>query len=198
MSNEEETVIDAVLDLALKLEGIDCILENAEKAEGQIALSVFGNLIEYIYILLWESIIINLQWMFEKPARKESRGLYWFINNKRKSDPENDKRAEWDTLEKELDWHLDVVKKVRLIRHKWLAHRDKKACKDPTQFIKEVKLDLADVRLLIDVALKIVTKDFPVRRLGQLDVHKLFWAVEFPEDFVEEVRELKVIVKSSK
>lgn len=197
IENEEETVVNTVLDLEMKLEGIDCLLETVQEPKGKVALEIFNDLIENLYILLWENSVVNLSWLFEKTGdvkggrdnKKHVRSLYWYIEEQKRKCP--DKADEADAQIARLDNLKIVLAKIRRVRNKWLCHRDEEACKDPSKFLREVSLNLDDMRLLVETGAEIIRNYIPVRRLEQFGIHKLFWAVEYPEHFVEGVEKVE-------
>lgn len=71
---QKKTIIDAVLDLKNKLNAVEYILEKVKEPKGKIALEIFDELLNSILFLLWESIVVNLSWLYEKTCRFDKQG----------------------------------------------------------------------------------------------------------------------------
>jgi hypothetical protein len=197
-------IVDGILDLRKKIDAIEYILVKAKEPEGEIAIEFFDELFEFLYLLLWESTVVNISWLYEENWRtqngkrvpkKQTRSLYWYLEEQKKSGP---------LVEAEVEGHLksitglkDKIIKVRAVRDKWLAHRDVRATGNPQEFIRSIGLKLEDVQILIETAHEIVQKNFPTTDLTQSGIHKLFWIVEFPYHLPDEIEKIKRFRKPS-
>jgi AbiU2 len=196
-------IVNAVLDLNKKLKAIKYILDKAKQPESKIALEIFDELFEFIYLLLWESVVINVSWLYEKDwkldkngkriKKKETRSLYWYLEEEKKSFPA--KTSEFDTQIAKMESLEITVNKVRSVRDKWVAHRDKKAFENPSEFLKGISLKLEDVKILIETADEIVLGNLPISDLTSTGIHRLFWAIEFADMLPEKIEEIKHKIK---
>jgi hypothetical protein len=74
IEEQKKLIVDAILDLNRKLNAIEVILEEIQEPKGRIALEIFDELIDSIYFLLWESIVVNLSWLYERTWQLDKNG----------------------------------------------------------------------------------------------------------------------------
>jgi soluble cytochrome b562 len=186
-------LVGSILDLQEKLKTLEYILDEAKESENKVTFEFFDELFNFIYSLLWESLVINIGWIFHKKAyeknKKQNRSLYWYLEQLRhsKSVSEN----EINDYLKRLDNLTNEVDKVLKVRDKWVANRDKKAFENPDKYLKEVGLKLADVKILIKTAMEIIREKFPVTDLTSSGIHKLFWVIEYSDMLPKKIEEIK-------
>ncbi len=134
INKQKILIVDAVLDLKKKLNVIESLPEEAKLPENKVALKIFDELFEFVYLLVWESVVINVSWLYEKTwyekngnrvRKNKVRSLYWYIEEQKKSFP--NKITTLDSQVLKIDNLEKTITKVRSIRNKWIAHRDKKA-----------------------------------------------------------------------
>lgn len=200
LEEQKFLIIDAILDLNKKLKAIEYLLEEAKNPENKVTLKIFDELFELIYLLLWESVVINVSWLYEKNwkldkngkqiKKKETRSLYWYIEEQKKSLP--NKTAEFDIQLAKIDSLETLVGKVRSVRNKWVAHRDKKAFENPSNFLKGIGLKLDDVKILIETADEIIQEHFPISDLTETGIHRLFWVIEYADMLPEKIEEVRL------
>lgn len=191
-------VIDAVLDLKKKLNAIQYLLNQAKSPKNKVALDIFNELFELIYRLLWESVVINVSWLYEKNweinksgkrvVKNRTRSLYWYLEEQKKSFP--NKVVEFDSQLTKLDNLETTVNKVRFVRNKWVAHRDKKAFENPSEFLKGIGLKLDDVKVLIDTADEVIQEHFPISDLTGTGISRLFWVIDYADLLPEKIEEI--------
>ena len=196
---QKKTIIDAVLDLKKKLNAIEYILEKVKEPKGKIALEIFDELLNSIFFLLLESIVVNLSWLYEKTWRfdkhgkkikdKKIRSLFWYLEEQIKSNPQ--KADEFNLLITKADSLDALVKKLRSVRDKWVVHRDEKAVENPEKFLEEVGLKLEDVKKLINSADEIIQEHFPISDSNSFGIHRLFWVVEYADMLPSKIEEIE-------
>jgi hypothetical protein len=149
INKQKILIVDAVLDLKKKLNVIESLPEEAKLPENKVALKIFDELFEFVYLLVWESVVINVSWLYEKTwyekngnrvRKNKVRSLYWYIEEQKKSFP--NKITTLDSQVLKIDNLEKTITKVRSIRNKWIAHRDKKAFENPSKYLKEIGLKL--------------------------------------------------------
>jgi hypothetical protein len=178
--------------------------------------------LKHVILLLWQSVVIDICWLYEKNwkrdrsgktvldsngsqiIKEETRSLFWFLDElkldekeeketrslfrslaglefdeKEEKEAELNKIAEFDSRKKnkrnELLCLEKTVSKVRLIRNKWVAHRDREAFENPNKFLKDVGLKIEDIKVLVEKAISIIQIDIEIVDGTQgFGINKLF------------------------
>ena len=195
LEEQKDFFTDAVLDLKQKVESLDFLIEKLKEQEipeVKLTFQIFNNLLEFIYLLLWDNITIKLYWIFDK--RKGQRSLIWYLNEAKSSTPNSqidvDKQIERiELLDKEIE-------KVKRFRDKWIAHRDKQPFENYEQFwAKDGRLTINDVKNLTNCAYEIIQVHFPVADLTSsgVNVPFLLSKVFIEEDFTYQLNQWGLI-----
>jgi len=199
IEEQKKLIVDAILDLNRKLNAIKVILEEIQEPKGRIALEIFDELIDSIYFLLWESVVVNLSWLYERTwqldkngksiKKKHTRSLYWYLEEQKNTFPT--KTAEFNSQIAKIDALEATVKKLRSVRDQWVVHRDKKALENPDKFLKNVGLKFEDVTLLINTSDEIIKEHVPVTDHNSFGISRLFWAIEYADMLPSKIEEIE-------
>ena len=173
LDEQKDLLVEAVLELQKKLKSLKYILakgKEADKPEIKVAIGVFNDFLFFIHGLLWDSIVINLYWLYDK---KGQRSLYWYLNQLKKSEPSFEQKI--DEQIKEIDELESEIKRVKKFRNKWVAHKDKEPFEKSEEFWKrEERLTIEEVEKLVEIASKIIQTEIEIVDLTSSGIHKLF------------------------
>lgn len=178
LEKQKDLLVDAVLELQKKLKSLKYILakgKEADKPEIKVAIGVFNDFLFFIHELLWDSIVINLYWLYDKRGQ---RSLYWYLIELRKSDSSFEQTV--DKQIKEIDELESEIKRVKKFRNKWVAHKDKESFEKSEEFWKtEERLTIKEVEKLVEIASNIVQIECPIIDITSSEIHKLFALIHF-------------------
>lgn len=194
LEEQKDFLIDAVLDLRQKVDALNYLIEKLDerdKPEVKLAFDIFENLFEFIYLLLWDNVVIKLYWLFDK---KGQRGLIWYLTEvKSKSElSENEINRQIERIE----LLNSEVEKVKRFRDKWIAHRDKEPFEKYEEFwAKEARLNISEIKSLTETAYEIIQEHFPVTDLtvSGINIPFLLSKVLYDEDLTFQLSEWGVI-----
>ena len=191
LEKQKELLVEAVLELQKKLNTLKYILaerKEESKPEIKVAIGVFNDFLFFLHGLLWDSIVINLYWLYDK---KGERSIYWYLSQLKQSEPHIEQQIdeqikEIDELENEIKrvkkfrnkWiaHKDnEIKRVKKFRNKWIAHKDKEPFEKSEEFWKrEERLTIEEVEKLVKTASNVVQIECPIVDTTSSGTHKLF------------------------
>lgn len=191
LEEQKISVVDAVLDLEQKTNALVYLvgkLDEKDIPEVKLALEVFDDLLEFIYLLLWESIVINLYWLYD---RKGQRGLIWYLKQIKNSELSGKKVDEHlkriESLNNEIDLNNEI-EKVKKIRNKWIAHRDKEPYVKYGEFWKKETIpSIQEIKTLTETAFEIVQEPGDATNSG-INIPFLLGKVFIEEDFVSKLK----------
>jgi AbiU2 len=184
LEEQKDFIIDAVLNLQHKADSLDYLigkLKEKDTPKVKIAFAVFDNLLEFVYLLLWENIVVNLYWLYDK---KGQRSLIWYLKQMKASNPSEEKV---DEQIKRIELLGSEIEKVKKFRNKWIAHRDKEPFEDWEEFWKkEGKLTIQEVKTLTETAFEIIQEHFsiPNSKNSGIQIPFLLSEVFVEEDFI--------------
>ena len=184
LEEQKDFLTYAVLDLKQKLDSLDYLIEKLserEKPDVKLAFDVFEDLLEFIYSLLWDNVVIKLYWLYDK---KGQRGLIWYLNEAKSTSKLS--QSEIDNQIARIDLLSSEVEKVKRFRDKWIAHRDKEPFEKYEEFwAKEARLNIHEVKDLTESAYEIIQEHFPVSDLttSGVNIPFLLSKVFIEEDF---------------
>lgn len=120
--------------------------------------SPLGGLSSVLWDSLFDNLIITLSWLYSS-SNRDRRSLIWYlnqvkVNTKKFSDDEID-----DQLKK-IEKIKDTIEKIKIVRDKWVGHRDPVAFNDPEKFSQEYKVNLSEFETLIRIAEEIINEHF--------------------------------------
>lgn len=177
LEKQKKLIVDAVFDLAKRLEALNYLLwkvEEIEKPENRVTFDVYDELLDLLHRLLWDSIVINLYWLYDK---KGQRSLFWYLREIKTSNSSSVQKID-DQL-KEIENLSDKIEKIKKFRDKWVAHRDKEPFENYDDFWKkEERPKIEEVELLVETASKIIHEHCPVCDLTTHGMQKLFGLIE--------------------
>ncbi len=188
LEEQKDFLIDAVLDLKQKADALDYLigkLDEKEVPEVKLTLELFDNLLEFVYLLLWDNVVVTLYWIYD---HKGQRGLIWYLNQIRTFTHSEKKVDEQIAKIQSLSGE---IKKVKKFRDKWIAHRDKEPLEKYDEFWKkEARLTIKEVEILSDTAFEIIQEHYPVTELTNSGIHIPFLLSEvlIKESFVSNLR----------
>jgi len=188
LEEQKDFLIDAVLDLKQKADALDYLirkLDEKEVPEVKLTLELFDNLLEFVYLLLWDNVVVTLYWIYD---HKGQRGLIWYLNQIRTFKHSEKKVDEQIAKIQSLSGE---IKKVKKFRDKWIAHRDKEPLEKYDEFWKkEARLTIKEVETLSDTAFEIIREHYPVTDLTNSGIHIPFLLSEvlIKESFVSNLR----------
>jgi hypothetical protein len=196
LEEQKELLVDAVLELQKKLNALKYLLvkgKQEDKPEIKVAIGVFNDLFFFIHGLLWDSIVVNLYWLYDK---KGQRSIYWYLAQLKKSEPSFEQKINEQV--KEIDKLESEIKRVKKFRNKWIAHKDKEPFEKSEDFWKrEETLTIEEVQKLVETASKIVQIECPIVDTTNHGIHKLFalthLIVSKNPDFLWKMEEYKVL-----
>lgn len=184
LEEQKNFIVDAVLDLEQKTNALDYLvrkLDEKDVPEVKLTLQVFDSLLEFIYLLLWDNIVVNLYWLYD---RKGQRGLVWYLNEIKNSEPS---RKKVDEQIKRIELLSGEIEKVKKFRNKWIAHRDKEPFEKYNEFwAKEARLTIQEIKTLTETALEIIQEPVDLTNSG-IHIPFLLGEVFIKEDFVSEL-----------
>jgi hypothetical protein len=171
-----------VVDLSKKLEALEYLNHVKNREEHRIAICIFNDFLINVERLLWDGLVTGLAVVYEKNwrekkdgervPRKEVRSLYWYLEEKRKEFPA--KAEEFDAILTQVLACDGELNKVRKMRDKLIAHRDKNTMNE-NNFISRVELKLVDATRLLQVAKLAINIDIEkVDATPDFGVSKLF------------------------
>jgi hypothetical protein len=185
-------IISAVLDLERKQKSIEYILEAVKKPENKNAVEIHNALLETLYRLLWENLILNICWLYDKKAK---HNIFWHLEYLKKI--KTGFETEINSLIAKIEKQENNVKKVRIVRNKWVAHRDEITFKNPDKFWAENKLLLKDIKEIVNAATEVTMEYFPVSRSFPSEdlcgLPRLFFSIRESPEFVEKLKSHGVI-----
>ncbi len=197
LEEQKDFFTGAVLDLKQKVDSLDYLTEKLnekEKPEVKLTFDIFDDLLEFIYLLLWDNIVIKLYWLYDK---KGQRGLIWYLNEA-KSSANGLSETDIDKQIKRIELLDGEIDKVKRFRDKWIAHRDKEPFEKHEKFwAKEERLTINEVKNLTDNAFEIIQEHFPVTDLttSGINIPFLLSKVFIEEDFIFELNRWGLIRK---
>lgn len=173
LDEQKELLIEAVLELQKKLNALKYILAKGKeenKPEIKVAIGIFNEFLFFLHGLLWDSIVVNLYWLYDK---KGERSIYWYLNQLKKFDSSFEQEVDKQIIE--INKQEVEIKRVKKFRNKWVAHKDKEPFEKSEEFWKkEERLTIEEVEKLIEVASKIVQIECPISDLTTSGIHKMF------------------------
>ncbi len=194
VSNQMELFEDFIFDTKKQLDALNYIRSQAkisEKAEIATTFQIYDELLRFLSRMLWEIIVLNLYSIFHNPT---GVNIYWYLGKLKEVTPELSQRI--DIKEDEVDnLNLDKVKKLR---DKWIAHKDKEAFENPQIFWEPGKgLHIPEMDELLGKAIEIVQLNGTISDLTGHGVEKLFALIgllvtEHP-DAINTLEEYKII-----
>ncbi len=178
IERQKEFIVDAVLNLHQKVKALEFLIEKYAEKEScevsNITFGVFGDLMDLIHSLLWDNIVVNCYWLYEKNSE---RGLNWYIAQSASAVESVDRM---EAQKKQIEALNDEMTRIKKFRDKWIVHRDKVAFNKYTEFwSKEKRVTLTDLRTLSNTAHEIVQENFPVSDLTNSGVHIPFVLTEW-------------------
>ena len=111
LEEQKELLIEAVLELQKKFSALKYILaigKEENKPEVKVAIGIYSDFLFFIRGLLWDSIVINLYWLYDK---KGQRSIYWYLNQVKKFDSSFEQEV--DEQIREIDKLENEIKRVR-------------------------------------------------------------------------------------
>jgi hypothetical protein len=169
--------VDAILDVQKKLKAIEYLLwrvDESEKLENRITFDVYKELLILLHKLLFENIVVTLCWLFDK---KGDRSLFWYLKEAKTSQP--NKATLIDSQIKKIENSSVELGKIKHIRDKWLAHRDKVTFENPEVFWEKGKRpNIKDIKSLVATASEILESHFPAVDTTTHGIQKLFCLIE--------------------
>ena len=173
LEKQKELLVDAVLELQKKLNTLKYILAKGKeesKPEIKVVIGVFNDFLFFLHGLLWDSIVVNLYWLYDK---KGERSIYWYLNQLKQSEPCIEQKI--DEQIKGIDEIENEIKRVKKFRNKWIAHKDKEPFEKSEEFWKrEERLTIEEVEKLVKIASNIVQIECPIIDTTSSGTHKLF------------------------
>ncbi|MEQ1644924.1 MAG: hypothetical protein ABL959_15855 [Pyrinomonadaceae bacterium] len=187
MEQEKEFVIAAVLDLETELRTLEYIGNRQRQSENQIndiVFDTFGALIYPMCTSIWHNAILKLYWLYDE---KGQRGLRWFCGT---LESPNEATIRWKEA---IDVNANELQKVRKFRDKWVAHRDKQASENPTEFWKDKeRMTLKEARPLLTAAKALIEQDVKVMDATEFGIPKIFEVIDFlVQEYPESIQAMK-------
>ncbi len=147
LQEQKELIASSVQELDQKVRSLEYL--NRDDVKGKkVAIDIFEPLLSGFQDLLWESVIIQLSWLFDEAAFKNAKSpnLFWFVEQYK---------------DKDFKITLDEnsYKTIRKFRDKWFAHRDKKTIQQFFTFWQGERPTIAAVREMADLALAVIALD---------------------------------------
>lgn len=160
--------------------------------------SPLGGLSSVLWDSLFDNLIITLSWLYSSSSR-DKRSLIWYlnqvkVNTKKFSDDEIDNQF------KRIEKIKDIIEKVKIVRDKWVGHRDPVAFNDPEKFSQDYKINLNELETLIRIAEEIINEHFgrfeDTAVLFDLPIHGIDLLVKGENSRVDIIRFAEKIVLS--
>lgn len=196
IEEQKDFLTGAVLDLKQKVDSLYYLIEKLserEKPDVKLAFDIFDDLLEFIYLLLWDNVTIKLHWLYDK---KGQRGLIWYLNEAKSTSKLPQSKI--DEQINRIELLSSEVEKVKRFRDKWIAHRDKEPFEKYEEFwAKEKKLTIHEIKSLTETAYEIIQEHFPVTDLttSGINIPFLLSGVFIEEDFTFKLSQWGLINK---
>jgi hydroxymethylpyrimidine pyrophosphatase-like HAD family hydrolase len=123
-----------------------------------------------VHRLLWDIIVVDLYWLFDQ---KGQRSIYWYLDQIAVSNPEFQKQAA-TALTDVNSAELEIVK-VKKLRDKWIAHKDRAPFEDPEAFWRrEERLMIEEADRLVEIASNVIQIEREIVDTTSSGIHKIF------------------------
>ncbi|HEX8195783.1 MAG TPA: hypothetical protein VF571_06190 [Pyrinomonadaceae bacterium] len=179
VDEQKELIINAVLDLNQKLKALKYLLREAQDPENKIVVEIYNELLWFIHGLIWENIVINIGWLYDKNSylrdRKKNRSLFWYLEEIKKASTSSESKV--DAQLSRIDNLQAEVEKVRKLRNKWVAHKDKKFFENSAE-LQKAKITIQDLEILVKTAEEIIQEHHPITDLTGSGVERIFAVIE--------------------
>ena len=198
LESQKNKIVDEILELNKRLNALKYLLnviKEKEKPEYKVAIDVYDEFFTLLHKLLWDSIVINLYWLYDK---KGQRNLFWYLNQIEVSDPKA--KVKIDIQLERVNTLTTEIDKVKKFRDKAIAHRDKKTFEESEEFWKkEERLNIQEVEMLVKTASEIMQEHFPIVDLTTSGIQKIFGLISLivhkNPDFLRIMKDYGVIEK---
>jgi hypothetical protein len=147
----KQIYLDVVFLLNTRLQLLKEFSEEKNSIVWKIALSGFS---EMVYRSLFDNLITSLSWLFSE-SKMDKRSLYWYLNQV-KSNKLAFSIDEIDEQINQLNSVKAIVDKIKIVRDKWVAHRDVNAFNNPTYFLQTNNIKIEDFEILVNLAKEII------------------------------------------
>lgn len=195
---QKDKIVNEILELDKRLKALKYLLEvvkQKDSPEYKVALAVYDEFLTLLYKLLWDSIVINLYWLYDK---KGQRSLFWYLDQIEISNPKSTTKI--DAQRRTIDSLVNEIDKVKKFRDKAVAHRDKKTFEESEEFWKkEERLNITEVEKLVTTAFEVMHEHFPITDLTTSGIQKIFGLIHLivyeNPDFLDKMKESGLIEK---
>ena len=113
--------------------------------------------ISFFYQSIFDNLIITLSWLFSD-STTEKRSIVWYLNKVNEHNI-----LSYDVIKANLQDIInekDRIDKVKVVRDRWLAHRDPAPFNNPEAFFRENDISLDDLQALVNLAKRILREHF--------------------------------------
>jgi hypothetical protein len=134
------------------------LLKQLNDGENKVLWSIaaFHGIFTVFYQSVFDSLIVTLSWLF---SQKADRGLIWYLNQV-KVHSKVFSKDEIDAQLKQIQDAEETIKKILIIRDKWIAHRDAAPFNNPDKFLEENEITIEDLEKLVNLAERIIQEHF--------------------------------------